>query len=107
MTASRYAQMAQRYWTTYLPTQTAQLDDPTTFFQELGQTVAEQVETAAEQTVEPLTPQQAALELPMARKEAEEQTLTELVFLPKEPGTEELELPSSSPLAGWEDDQEQ
>lgn len=102
---SRYASLAEAYWRTYLPSQTAQLDDPTAFFQDLGDQVAETVDrVTADLTRQSgsLAPMDRVREARAAQKQAEEMALEDLVYLPKEPGTERLELPTTGPLAGWD-----
>jgi hypothetical protein len=96
-----YATIALRYWTTYLPSQLATIPEPdrTTFFADLGRRVDELVEDLTEENLEgtlsptdppDLRPQRGR----MAHERARETALAELVYLPKEPGTEDRELPS-------------
>lgn len=99
---SQYASLAERYWETYRPSALRQIpqESRAEFFAAIG--------TEVEQTIESLTrsnlrsssreadsPKQAERRAGMARARAEEETLAELVFLPKEPGTEGRTMPSS------------
>ncbi|MEV4212585.1 hypothetical protein [Micromonospora sp. NPDC049662] len=45
---NQYGRRAQRYWQQHLPSQYAQIEDPTAFFDEMGQTLAQQIEDLAE-----------------------------------------------------------
>jgi len=42
-TMNRYGAVAQRHWQKFLPTQYAQIEDPTAFFSELGEQIQEQI----------------------------------------------------------------
>ena len=102
-----YARTARNYWETYLPSQVAELTDPTVFFDDLGMQVQEQVEqTMSElmrpQAGRPLTPLERVGEALAAKRQAEELAMSDLVYLPKEPGTERREVPSVRPLPGWD-----
>ncbi|PSL08154.1 hypothetical protein CLV30_101121 [Haloactinopolyspora alba] len=82
---NRYAQMAQKHWQQAAPDRVAALEDPTEFFSTLG----EQVETRIQQLQDHLAgPDPAGEEylakvgrLNMARLQAEEVALAELVWL--------------------------
>jgi hypothetical protein len=100
---SQYEQTARNYWETYLPSATAELDDPTTFFRELAQQVEDQIESAV------LTPPTVDPEASAADREqayaaalraARETALADLVYLPPEPGTETKRLTGWTP-PGW------
>jgi hypothetical protein len=40
---NRYAALAKRHWQTFLPTEYRQIADPTTFFNELGEQIQDQI----------------------------------------------------------------
>lgn len=106
MSATRYAQTAERYWKTYLPSRVAQMKDPRAFFQSLGKQIADLVQAAAAgvpQTEDFVANKQARVG---AVKAAEEMALADLVFLTPEKGTENRRLLGSPPLPGWEDDEQ-
>lgn len=113
MSASRYAKVAENYWRTYLPSQVATMENPTEFFQSLGTQVQDAIDyeqTEHQQAATSRLPENATYEqrvaaLTGAAKAAEEQALTELVFLPPEPGTEERRLEGLQ-LAGWDQEPE-
>jgi hypothetical protein len=46
---NQYGRRAQRYWQANLPSQYAQIPDQDTFFDRMGQTMANQIEDLAEQ----------------------------------------------------------
>lgn len=99
MAAQRYAKIAENYWTTYRPQATAQLPDPARFFRQIGREVEQRVRDLEplmqDPTVDPDDFLARAGSLSMARKRAEEKALAEIVYeQEKEPGTEELDLPS-------------
>lgn len=96
MSASRYARIAEGYWTTYLPSRVAKLPDPARFFARLGADVAEQVRSLEEDLTPPSTDSFLANlgALEAARRSAEEIALAEMVYLPMEPGTEDREPPT-------------
>jgi hypothetical protein len=100
MQPSDYATLAWRYWRTYLPGQLARLPeaDREAFFSGLGQEVADRVEELTEENLTASLrpddgPQARAERGLMAMLRAREQALEELVYLPKEPGTEDREMP--------------
>ena len=102
-----YARTARRYWETYLPSQVAELTDPTAFFLDLGEQVAEQVEQTTSELLRPqagreVTSAARVGEILAAKRQAEELAMSDLVYLPKEPGTERREVPSVRPLPGWD-----
>ena len=109
MTARRYAKIAESYWTTYLPSRVAQMKDPATFFQNLGEQVMAQVRSALVDTrpeaslTETSTYLDAKAAHDQVRKAAEETALHDLVFLTPEPGTETHREPRTQML-GWEDE---
>ena len=101
---SRHAETARRYWETYLPSATAELDDPTAYFEDLGRQVELQIEAAllTPPTVdEEATPREKEATFQATARAAEESALQDLVFLPPEPGTEQKRLVGWTP-PGWE-----
>lgn len=46
---NQYGRRAQRYWQQSLPRQYAQISDPETFFDEMGQTLAQRIEDLTEE----------------------------------------------------------
>lgn len=91
---NQYGALAQSHWQKYRPQEYASLTDPKAFFQDLGDQVAQMVNTtllsseAAEaETLKSLEYLERVGLLNALRKSAEEQALAELVFLPVEQQT--------------------
>jgi hypothetical protein len=86
-----FAQLATRYWQTYRPSALAQIPAPDRprFFADLGQQVSDQVEELIDQIMSESPSTSEAT----ARSRAEDLVLDELIYLPKEPGTENREIP--------------
>lgn len=92
---NRYGQMAWQHWTTYLPNRLAQLQDPETFFADLGEQADEEIEELAtsleRQHAEQDPPGDSYLtrarQLSNARMTAESTVLRQLVLL--DPETED------------------
>ena len=86
---NRYGRQAERYWRTQLPRQYQQIPDPQTFFDQLGQTIATQVEDLAEQIAGPDRTGETYLDklgrLNLARLEAETEILRETLPQPEAP----------------------
>ena len=90
---NRYGQMARKHWARWLPARCTTIEDPTSFFSDLG--------NQAEQRIDQLTDRLAGEDPPgedylakagrlgQARMQAEEIVLAELILLPPEPGTDE------------------
>ena len=101
---SQYLSLIRRYWETYLPSEIARMapEDRDPFFQSLAADVEERIEDA---TTENLTasshpgdsPTTLAKRETTARARAREEVLADLVYLPKEPGTTQREMPTSLP----------
>jgi hypothetical protein len=96
---NRYGLIAQRYWTTYLPSRVAALPDPERFFTDVGEEIVEMVLSLEDDLAGPDIPGEEYLakvgRLRNGRKRAEEVALAELVYSQTpEPGTEHLEPPS-------------
>lgn len=100
---NRFGRIAQQYWTTYLPGRVAAipLDQQEAFFADLGRAVEDEIVNRLPEFEGRAAPQesyeQTVGRLKMGRLRAQEAVLAELVYLPKEPGTENLELPADLP----------
>lgn len=97
-----YASVAARYWSTYLPSrlETIPVPERRAFFEDLGRQVAEMVDYLAADNLRASSRPHDPAELTrrratMARMRAEEEALTELVYLPKERGTLARETPTT------------
>jgi hypothetical protein len=102
---NRYGQQAMSHWRRWLPQRYATIPDPETFFSELGEQVANQVIETTQHLAGDDPPDENYMSklgrLNMARLQAEEIVLRELVLLPAEPGTEDS---TTSPLPSkWAD----
>lgn len=97
---NQYAALAERHWRRWLPSRVAAMDDPASFFSNLGEEVAEQIEdlTAELAGDDPAgeTYMDKVGRLNMARLRAEEAVLRETVLLPPEPGVEENDEPAGA-----------
>ncbi len=85
---NKYGAMAQSHWRTWLPSRYAMIADPSSVFSELGIQVSDQIATLE---LDLLGPEVAGEDFltrvgrrNMARLQAEELTLRELVLLPAE-----------------------
>lgn len=98
---NEFGVMAEQHWRKFLPSQTAKLGDPTRFFTNLGQEVADEIETLMAELAGDPPEQETYLErvgrLEAARRQAREKVLTERVLLPAEPGSPMDEEPPPSP----------
>ncbi len=92
---NHYGKLAHDHWAQWLPTRFHQIENPDRFFTGLGSEVAEQIEATMEATTIPanVPADQTAGWWTMARLNATNQALAEMVFLPPEAGLEEEELP--------------
>jgi hypothetical protein len=90
---NHYAAMAERHWRRWLPSRVAAMDDPSSFFSELGEEAAARIEDLTADLAGDDPPGETYMEkvgrLNMARLRAEEVVLPEAVLLPPEPATEE------------------
>jgi hypothetical protein len=90
---NQYAAMAERHWRRWLPSRVAAMDDPASFFENLGEETAERIEDLTMELAGDDPPGETYMEkvgrLNMARLQAEELVLPETVLLPPEPATEE------------------
>lgn len=107
MTERQVATEAERYWKTYLPSQYETIEDEprSEFFRRLAAQVTEQVDAAMEKYKQPST--SSSIELTRAyqgaREAAQEIALTDLVFLPPEPGMEDRRMEGGTRL-GWDEE---
>ena len=97
-----YASVAARYWATYLPSrlETIPATGRRAFFEDLGRQVAEMVDYLAADNLRASSrphdpPELTRRRATMARMRAEDEALTELVYLPKERGTLARETPTT------------
>ncbi len=101
---NQYGRRAQRYWQSNLPSQYTQIPDPDAFFDQMGQTMAEQIEELAEQIAGPDRPGEGYLDklgrLNRARTEAETEIMRETLPQPESTPTE----PTGTEPTGTEDD---
>jgi len=90
---NKYGAMAQSHWRTWLPNRYAQVEDPSSFFSTLGTQVSEQIAALELDLADPDRPGEEFLarvgQRNMARMQAEEMVLRELVLLPAETSTDE------------------
>lgn len=81
---NRYGLLAQEHWTRTAPSRVAEMDDPTTFFAELGEQIALEVDAIEEHLRSQLSPELPPLErIANERailKQAEDAVLPELVY---------------------------
>jgi hypothetical protein len=101
---NEFGVMAEQHWQKFLPSRTAALEDPTVFFTDLGQQVAEEIETLTFELAGDPPEQETYLErvgrLEAARRQAREKVLSEQVLLPAEPGSPmDEEAPDEQPPA--------
>ena len=86
-----YGHRAMEHWRRWLPARYATIQDPEAFFSTLGLQAESQVLDLAEQLEGPDLPGEGYLEkvgrLNMARMQAEELVLREVILLEPEPGT--------------------
>ena len=90
---NRYGLMARNHWARWLPSRFAGIEDPDSFFSDLGKQVAERIDQLALRLAGDDQPGEGYLgkagRLGQARHQAEEIVLAEMALLPPEPGTEE------------------
>ncbi len=90
---NQYAAMAERHWRRWLPSRVAAMEDPASFFSDLGEEVADQIEDLTMELAGDDPPGESYMDkvgrLNIARLRAEELVLRETVLLPPEPGMEE------------------
>jgi len=96
---TKYSQIAQEHWRTTQPDRYRALEDPQTFFRQLGEEIETQVQELAQRLAGPDEPGEEYLQkvgrLNMARLQAEEAILAELVW------TSSAEPEISEPTTEW------
>ena len=90
---NRYGLMAQKHWARWLPSRYAQIEDPDSFFSDLGRLTAERIDSLALDLAGDDRPGEGYLgkagRLGQARHQAEEIVLADLILLEPEPGVGE------------------
>ena len=90
---NRYGLMAQKHWARWLPSRYAQIEDPDSFFSDLGRLTAERIDSLALDLAGDDRPGEGYLgkagRLGQARHQAEEIVLADLILLEPEPGADE------------------
>ncbi len=85
---NQYGTRAKQHWQKYLPTRFQQLDDPDSFFSDLGEQIAQRVESLADDLAGNDPPGEGYMDkvgrLNMARRDAESQVLREMALLEPE-----------------------
>ncbi len=83
-----YGAQALRHWQTHLPDRYAEIEDPQTFFDELGEQIAQLVQDRAAALAGPDPQEESYLDklgrLNMARATAESEVLREMLPAPQE-----------------------
>ncbi|MBT8226105.1 MAG: hypothetical protein HKP61_15170 [Dactylosporangium sp.] len=86
----KYGRRAQRHWQQHLPSQHAKIQDPETFFTQMGDTISDQIEDLADQIAGTDRPGETYLDklgrLNLARLEAETEVLRETLPQPEATG---------------------
>lgn len=106
----RYARLAEQHMRTYLPARYQQINDPHTYFTQLGEEIAAQVHTL-EITLAATEPAPTdylvrAGQLRAARRQAEEVVFSDLVYLPPEnpdPDDPNVKTDETGAYIGWSD----
>lgn len=92
---NRYGALAKNHWQNTDPKRYEAIENPETFFQELGEQTESEVQALAEHLAGPDRPGETYLEkvgrLNMARLQAEERVLSDLVWIAPSPLQEEPE----------------
>lgn len=85
---NKYSAMAERHWRRWLPSRVAAMDDPSSFFENLGEEAAERIGDLTIELAGDDPPGETYMEkvgrLNMARLRAEELVLPEMALLPPE-----------------------
>ena len=101
---NHYGQIAERYWTDWRPSRVIEMDDPETFFTEMGQQVQHEVDmtyAAMTKVVQAdIPPEKVEGWKNTARKMAEEKALAEIVYLEPDLAEDEDDPPEEP---GWRD----
>ena len=94
---NQYGEMARDHWARWLPARFAAIDDPETFFSDLGNEAGERISSLAYELAGDDQPGEGYLgkagRLGEARHRAEQIVLTEMILLEPEPGAEEEDAP--------------
>ena len=113
---NQYGEIARRHWARWLPTRYAAIEDPDSFFSEIGSLAEEKISSLAVELAGDDQPGEEYLNkvgrLGEARHRAEQIVLTEDILLPPEPGAdpdeEEADQRNPGPAQGlavlYEDD---
>jgi hypothetical protein len=87
-----YGEMAQRHWARWLPRQYAAIEDPDSYFGDLGSRVEARIDELSDELAGDGPPGEGYLaragRIGQARRQAEEIVLTKMVLLEPEPGTD-------------------
>jgi hypothetical protein len=90
---NRYGVMAQKHWMRWLPSRYAQIEDPDSFFSDLGIQTAERIDSLSMELAGDDQPGEGYLgkagRLGQARHQAEEIVLADLILLEPESGADE------------------
>jgi hypothetical protein len=90
---NQYGEMARSHWARWLPSRFAAIEDPQSFFTQLGEETAGRISDLAYQLAGDDRPGEGYLgkagRLGEARHRAEEIVLPEMILLEPEPGTDE------------------
>ncbi len=90
---NQYGEMARSHWARWLPSRFAVIEDPDSFFAQLGEEAAGRISDLAYQLAGDDQPGEGYLgkagRLGEARHRAEQMVLAEMILLEPEPGTEE------------------
>jgi hypothetical protein len=101
---NRYGEMARDHWARWLPIQYAAIEDPDSFFSDLGHQAEARIDSLADTLAGDDQPGEGYLgkvgRLGEARHRAEQIVLTENIFLPPEPGADPDEEDSDRPEPG-------
>jgi hypothetical protein len=88
-----YGEMAQRHWARWLPRQYAGIEDPDSYFGDLGSRVEARIDNLADQLAGDGPPGEVYLaragRIGQARRQAEEIVLTDMVLLEPDPATDQ------------------
>jgi hypothetical protein len=87
-----YGSMARQHWARWLPQQYAAIEDPGSFFSDLGNRASDQIAELADQLAGDGSPAEGYLDrvgrLGQARRQAEEIVLAQMILLEPEPGAD-------------------
>lgn len=104
MLVNRYGEMAQQHWARWLPGRYAAIEDPGSFFSEMGKRAEERIDNLADTLAGDDQPGEGYLgkagRLGEARHRAEQIVLTEDLLLPPEPGADPDEEEGGRPEPG-------